>query len=123
MEKCLMARLPPPGRAGSEPVPAERPLHPDAPQVEGTGGIRLESADRASGYFTTREGGARNVNTRTAGVYLRADAEDLDVLDGRDDRKRAELIAERLRYWASVKSTQSPATPGSGTRCRRVPWA
>src|SRR3954467_12531129 len=29
----------------------ERPLHPDAPQLEGTGEIRLESADRASGYF------------------------------------------------------------------------
>ena len=27
---------------------------PDAPQLEGTGEIRLESDDRASGYFTTR---------------------------------------------------------------------
>src|SRR5262249_12914434 len=32
----------------------ERPLQPDAPQLEGTGEIRLESADRASGFWTTR---------------------------------------------------------------------
>ena len=37
----------------------ERPLHPDAPQLEGTGEIRMESADRASGYFTTRADGTR----------------------------------------------------------------
>src|SRR5262245_12624704 len=33
----------------------ERPLHPNAPQLEGTGEIRLESADRASGFWTTHE--------------------------------------------------------------------
>ena len=32
----------------------ERPLDPNAPQLDGTGEIKLESADRASGYFTTR---------------------------------------------------------------------
>ena len=31
----------------------ERPLDPNAPQLHGVGEIRLESADRASGYFTT----------------------------------------------------------------------
>ena len=36
------------------------------------------------------------VNARTSGVYTRADPEDLGILDGRDDRRRAELIAERL---------------------------
>jgi hypothetical protein len=82
----------------------ERPLHPDAPQLEGTGEIRLESPDRASGYFTTRAD-AQNVNTRTAGVFLRAEPTDWSILDGRDDQKRAELIAERLRHWASIKST------------------
>jgi hypothetical protein len=81
----------------------ERPLHPDAPQLEGTGEIRLESADRASGYFTTRGDTHQKVNARTAGVYLRAGPEDTSILDGRDDRKRAELIAERLRDWVSVK--------------------
>ena len=79
----------------------ERPLQPDAPQLEGTGEIRMESAERASGYWTTR---GAEVNARTAGVYLRADPEDMSILDGRDDQKRAELIAERLRSWKSMKS-------------------
>jgi CAP12/Pycsar effector protein, TIR domain len=83
----------------------ERPLHPDAPQLEGTGEIRLESADRASGYWTTRADRDPNVNARTSGVYLRAEPTDLSILDGRDDRQRSELIAERLRHWVSVKST------------------
>ena len=82
----------------------ERPLHPDAPQLEGTGEIRLESADRASGYFTTRAD-AQSVNTRTAGVFLRAEPTDMSILDGRDDQKRVELIAERLKSWRSMKST------------------
>ena len=36
-----------------------------------------------------------------AGVTLR---EDMSVLDGRDDRQRAELIEEQLAHW---KSTQT----------------
>ena len=32
-------------------------------------------------------------------AYLRADAEDLSILDGRDDPRRAELIAQRLAQW------------------------
>jgi hypothetical protein len=82
----------------------ERPRNPDAPRLEGTGEIKLESAERAAGYFTTRSDGPEPVNTRTSGVYLRADIADLGVLDGRDDRKRAELIAERLRDWKSMTS-------------------
>jgi hypothetical protein len=39
---------------------------------------------------------------RTSGVYLRADPEDMSILDGRDDRKRAGLIAERLKHWESI---------------------
>jgi hypothetical protein len=50
----------------------ERPRDPNAPQLEGTGEIRLESADRVS------------------------------TLDGRDDRTRAELMAERLEHWRSI---------------------
>jgi hypothetical protein len=80
----------------------ERPRDPNAPQLHGTGEIRIESADRASGYWTTRSETDPNVNARTSGVYLRADPEDLSILDGRDDRKRAELIAERLRDWKSM---------------------
>ena len=82
----------------------ERPLDPNAPQLDGTGEIRLESADRASGYFTTRADTHPKVNARTSGVYWRADPEDLSILDGRDDRKRVELIAERLTHWKSIKN-------------------
>jgi len=81
----------------------ERPLDPDAPQLEGTGEIRLESAERASGYFTTCAY-AQNLNARTAGIYVRAEPSDAGVLDGRDDQKRVELIAERLRNWKSMKT-------------------
>jgi len=79
----------------------ERPLDPKAPQLDGTGEILMESADRAAGYWTTRADTSR-INLRTSGVYLRADSGDMVILDGRDDRKRAELIAERLRDWKSV---------------------
>jgi hypothetical protein len=78
----------------------ERPLDPNAPQLDGTGEIRLESVDRASGYWTTRA-----VNARTAGVYWRAEPEDMSILDGLDDEKRGELITERLRQWKSVRKT------------------
>jgi hypothetical protein len=80
----------------------ERPLHPNAPQLDGTGEIRMESADRAAGYFTTRADTHPKVNARTAGVYLRADPKDMSILDGRDDKQRAALIAERLRDWKSI---------------------
>ena len=82
----------------------ERPLDPDAPELHGCGEIRLESTDRASGYFTTLSKTEADVHTRTAGVYLRAEPDDLSVLDGNDDRKRAKLIAERLEHWKRVKS-------------------
>jgi hypothetical protein len=80
----------------------ERPRQADAPLLEGTGEIKIESADRAAGYWTTRSGALPNVTMRTSGVYLRADPEDLAVLDGRDDPKRAALIAERLERWKVI---------------------
>ena len=80
----------------------ERPRDANAPQLDGTGEIRMESADRATGYFTTRADGRQKVNARTAGIYLRADPEDLRILDGSDDRQRAELIAAQLRRWKSI---------------------
>src|SRR5262245_41880558 len=72
----------------------ERPLDPNAPQLDGTGEIRMESAERASGYFTTSADTDPRVNTRTAGAYWRAHPEDMTILDGPDNRKRVELIAE-----------------------------
>ena len=80
----------------------ERPQHPNAPQLEGTGEIRLESIDRATGYWTTRSDRDPGLNARTAGIYLRADPADLQVLDGGSEQERAELIAQRLREWKSA---------------------
>ena len=80
----------------------ERPRDPNAPQLYGTGEVLLESVDRAAGYWITRSDGHEGVNARTSGVYLRADAEDLAILDGHDDHRRAELIAERLARWKAI---------------------
>lgn len=82
----------------------ERPLHLNSPQLEGTGEIRLESSDRASGYWTTRADTPPKVNARTSGVYLRADPDDMSIMDGRDNHKRVALIAEQLANWHSIKS-------------------
>jgi hypothetical protein len=81
----------------------ERPRDPNAPELNGTGEILLESADRANGYFTVH-GDGQSGAARTAGVYRRAEAGDLDVLDGTDDQRRAELIAERLKRWKAIAS-------------------
>lgn len=79
----------------------ERPRHPNAPQLEGTGEIRVETADRATGYWTTRSDRDATLNARTAAVYLRADPSDLQVIDGGSEGERAQLIAQRLREWKS----------------------
>jgi hypothetical protein len=76
----------------------ERPMHANAPKLDGTGEIRLESADRAGGYWIT----AGDVNTRTVGVYLRADQADAKTLDGTDTKQRAKLIAARLKSWKAM---------------------
>src|SRR5262249_28820516 len=80
----------------------ERPRHPNAPQLEGSGEIRVEGADRATGYWTTRSDRDPGLNARTSGVYLRADPSDLEVLDGVDEEERAALIAQRLREWKAA---------------------
>jgi len=82
----------------------ERPRQPNAPEMDGTGEIRLETADRANGYFITNCNTEPKIHARTSGIYLRAEPEDLNILDGRDDARRAELIAERLRNWKSITS-------------------
>jgi predicted nucleotide-binding protein with TIR-like domain len=80
----------------------ERPRHPNAPQLEGTGEIKLESVDRAGGYFTTRSDGADAFHTRTSGIYLRADPGDIAVLDGNDASQRVALIERRLEEWKTL---------------------
>ena len=83
----------------------ERPRDPNAPELYGTGEILLESPDRAAGHWVTRSEASPELKARTSGVYLRADPEDLTILDGDDDRRRAELIAERLKRWKSIASS------------------
>lgn len=80
----------------------ERPRHPNAPQLEGTGEIKVESADRASGYWTTRSDRDPALNARTAGIYLRGDRMDLHVLDEGSEEERAQLIERRLGEWKSA---------------------
>ena len=82
----------------------ERPLDVDVPQINGTGEIQLESDDRANGYFIVRSDSDPSLNARTAGVYWRADPDEVDVVDGRDDQKRAALIAERLKEWEAFQN-------------------
>ena len=83
----------------------ERPRHPDAPQLEGTGEIKLESEGRANGYWTTRMEKTPEFQARTSGIYLRADPGDMAVLDTGDGSQRADLIATRLRDWAGIANT------------------
>jgi hypothetical protein len=80
----------------------ERPRDPNAPQLEGTGEIKVETPHRAAGYWTTRSDRDTQLNYRTAGIYLRADPSDLEVLDGGSGEERAELIARRLGEWKSA---------------------
>jgi len=80
----------------------ERPRHPNAPQLEGTGEISVETADRATGFWTTRSDRDPGLNARTSGVYLRADPSDLQVLDGGSEEERAQLLAQRLQEWKSA---------------------
>lgn len=80
----------------------ERPRDPNASQLYGTGEILIETTDRAAGYWTTRSETSPDLSARTSGDYLRADPEDVGILDGGDDRQRAELIAERITRWKSL---------------------
>ncbi len=83
----------------------ERPRDPNAPQLEGTGEIKLESADRAGGYWTTRSANTDDLHARTSGIYLRADPGDMTVLDSNDAAERAALIEQRLEEWKSLANS------------------
>jgi Predicted nucleotide-binding protein containing TIR-like domain len=80
----------------------ERPRHPNVPQFEATGEIKLENPNRATGYWTTRSDSDPGLNARTSGVYLRADPADLERLESGSEKERAELIAQRLEEWKSA---------------------
>jgi hypothetical protein len=83
----------------------ERPRHPNAPAIYGVGEIKLETEDRAAGYWTTRSDADSTLNARTSGVYLRAEDDDLVIVDGRDNQARADLIAERIADWKSLANS------------------
>jgi Predicted nucleotide-binding protein containing TIR-like domain len=83
----------------------ERPRDPNAPQIEGTAEITVETTDRATGYWITRSDRDPGLNARTAGVYFRAQPSDLQVLEDGSEKQRAELIAQRLREWKSAANT------------------
>ncbi|MGA8487479.1 MAG: TIR domain-containing protein, partial [Gaiella sp.] len=83
----------------------ERPRQANAPELEGTGEIKLESVDRAGGYFTTRADGADAFLARTSGIYLRADPGDTDVLNGNDAAERAALIERRIEEWEALANS------------------
>jgi hypothetical protein len=83
----------------------ERPRHANAPQLEGTGEIRLESADRAAGYWTTRSEADPKLHERTSGIYLRADPADMRTLDEGDPQSRIELLGNRLREWKAISNS------------------
>ena len=83
----------------------ERPRQPNAPQLEGTGEIRLESADRASGYWITRSDADPGLHQRTSGIYLRADPADMRTLDEGDAGSRAALLATRLEEWRAISNS------------------
>jgi hypothetical protein len=80
----------------------ERPRLPNAPDLYGTGEIKLESVDRAGGYWTTRSDGPEALYAKTSGIYIRADPNDKAVLDGDDASQRTALIERRLEDWKSL---------------------
>ena len=82
----------------------ERPRHPNAPAIYGTGEIKLDTEDRASGYWTTRSDADPTLNARTSGVYL-APRPTTSPSWTDATTSRAALIAERIEDW---KSSEPP---------------
>jgi hypothetical protein len=80
----------------------ERPRDPNAPMLDGTGEILLESANEAAGWFTTRSEMDPSIHARTSGIYRRAEPADVRTLDEGTDEQRAALIAERLQQWKTI---------------------
>jgi predicted nucleotide-binding protein with TIR-like domain len=82
---------------------AERPRDPNATEFEGTGEIKIESVDRANGYYLGRlSGGGEHVQVKTSGIYIRSDPGDKAVLDSNDAGARAALLQRRIEEWRSL---------------------
>jgi len=78
---------------------AERPRHQNAPEFDGTGEIKLESEDRASGYWVTHLASDAAFRARTSGIYERAEPDAWEVLEQGSPEERHRLIDQRLRAW------------------------
>ena len=84
----------------------ERPRHPNAPQLEGTGEIRVESRRPRERLLDDAVGSRPRTECPNRGVYLRADPSDLQVLDGGSEEERAHaFIGQRLSEWKSAANT------------------
>lgn len=79
----------------------ERPRLADAPRYEGVGEIKIESTDRARGYWVTKSESDPLLNARTSGIYLRADPGDMQVLESSPDARIA-LIGMRISEWRAI---------------------
>jgi len=62
----------------------------------------VETADRGTGYWTTRSDRGPGLYVRTSAVFQRADPSDRQVLEGGSEEERAQLITQRLREWKSA---------------------
>jgi hypothetical protein len=81
----------------------ERPRDPDAPEFQGIAEIRLESIDRANGFYSgTGSAGGEPVGGKTSGIYLRADPGDRETMDGNDAGARAALLERRITAWRDL---------------------
>jgi hypothetical protein len=84
----------------------ERPRDPNAPEFEGIGEIRLESVDRANGYYLgSLSIGGDQIRVKTSGIYVRADPSDKAVLDGTNAAERLSLIQRRIEEWRSLANS------------------
>jgi hypothetical protein len=83
----------------------ERPRDPNAPPIDGTGEILLESPDRATGYWVTHSDAVPGLNARTSGVYLRADQDDVSMIEGDTLDGRVALIAAQLKRWQALANS------------------
>ena len=84
----------------------ERPRHADAPRLEGTGEIKLESVDRASGYWTTRSRPRPGAFTRGRPASTCAPTPRTWPSSSRATLRGARtLIAERLRTGTAIANS------------------
>jgi hypothetical protein len=104
----------------------ERPRHPNAPAIHGTGEIKLETEDRAAGYWTTRSDADPSVNARTSGVFLRAEPDDLTILDLHSAHLAAistEFISRRINDLSDCRrGSRRPFRPPNAQAGARFPF-